>query len=247
MTAVLALERVANTAKAQHLELLKGYVCCIWNLRKATSIAKMGYMCASWKIATTINTNHCKLWYVTLFDHVFGSMCEEQERAALSAQTENPRTLSSLRVKNVNRHTDQAGRGRHPRNSHRCWALISFGLTNVSIVPSIKRVEVAILILFFLAFISSLSSYRFSFLRSYLLCASKTCTVTGIRRVGVAMLVIFSVVELSHLASVSNVSTVIGLRRLEVAIFVIVIFWAVISSFHVKQVNSHKDQAGRRG
>ena len=52
---------------------------------------------------------------------------------------------------------------------------------------------------------------------------SKVLTVTGIRRVAVAILVTVMVFELSHLVGVSKVSTVTGIRRVAVAILVTVI------------------------
>ena len=69
----------------------------------------------------------------------------------------------------------------------------------------------------------------------YHICVSEVSTVTGIRRVGVAILVIVIVFELSYLCGVSKVSTVTGIRRVAVAIHVLV----------VKSVNSHRDQACR--
>ena len=48
-------------------------------------------------------------------------------------------------------------------------------------------------------------------------------TVTGIRRVAVAILVTVMDFEVSHLCGVSKVSTVTGIRRVAVAILVTVI------------------------
>ena len=59
-------------------------------------------------------------------------------------------------------------------------------------------------------------------LHPYHICVSKVSTVTGIRRVAVAILVIVMDFELSHLCGVSKASTVTGIRRVAVAILVTV-------------------------
>ena len=70
-------------------------------------------------------------------------------------------------------------------------------------------------------------------------------TVTGIRRVAVAILVTVMDFELSHLCGVSKVSTVTGIRRIAVAIFVTVMDFELSHLCGcVKSVNSHRDQAG---
>ena len=60
-------------------------------------------------------------------------------------------------------------------------------------------------------------------LHPYHICVSKVSTVTGIRRVAVAIRVTVIVFELSYLCGVSKVSTVTGIRRIAVAILVTVI------------------------
>ena len=60
-------------------------------------------------------------------------------------------------------------------------------------------------------------------LHPYHICVSKVSTVTGIRRVAIAIPVIVIVCELSYLCGVSKVSTVTGIRRVAVAILVTVI------------------------
>ena len=75
---------------------------------------------------------------------------------------------------------------------------------------------------------------------------SKVSTVTGIRRVAVAILVTVMDFELSHLCGVSKVSTVTGIRRVGVAILVTVMDFELSHLCGcVKSVNSHRDQAGR--
>ena len=60
-------------------------------------------------------------------------------------------------------------------------------------------------------------------LHPYHICLSQVSTVTGIRRVAVAILVTVIVVELSYLCGVSKLSTVTGIRRVAVAILATVI------------------------
>ena len=83
-------------------------------------------------------------------------------------------------------------------------------------------------------------------LHPYHICVSKVSTVTGIRRVAVAILVIVMNFELSHLCGVSKVSTVTGIRRVAVTILVTVMDFELSHLCGcVKRVNSHRDQAGR--
>ena len=72
---------------------------------------------------------------------------------------------------------------------------------------------------------------------------SKVSTVTGIRRVAVAIHVSVIVFELSYLCGVSKVSTVTGIRRVAVAIHVSVIVFELSYLVGVsKSVNSYKNE-----
>ena len=58
---------------------------------------------------------------MTAFGHACGSICDVKQGPALSVKTKKTLApISYLCVKRVNSHKDQAGRGRHPRNCHRC-------------------------------------------------------------------------------------------------------------------------------
>ena len=67
---------------------------------------------------------------------------------------------------------------------------------------------------------------------------SKVSTVTGIRRVAVAILVTVIVFVLSHLVGVSKVSTVTGIRRVAVAILVTVIVFELSHLVGVSKVST---------
>ena len=78
-------------------------------------------------------------------------------------------------------------------------------------------------------------------------------TVTGMGRVGIAILEAVIVFGFSYLFGVSKVSTVTGMGRVGIAIleavivfgFSCLVFWLLISFWRVKSVNSHRDGAGR--
>ena len=75
-------------------------------------------------------------------------------------------------------------------------------------------------------------------LHPYLVGVSKVSTVTGIRRVAVAILVTVIVLELSYLVGVSKVSTVTGIRRVAVAVLVTVIVFELSYLVGVSNVST---------
>ena len=75
-------------------------------------------------------------------------------------------------------------------------------------------------------------------LHPYHICVSEVSTVTGIRRVAIAIHVIVIVLELSYLCGVSKVSTVTGIRWVAVAILVIVIVFELSYLCGVSKVST---------
>ena len=70
------------------------------------------------------------------------------------------------------------------------------------------------------------------------ICVSTVPTVTGIRRVAVAILVTVLVYELSYLVGVPKVSTVTGMRRVAVAILVTVLVFELSYLVGVSKVST---------
>ena len=143
--------------------------------------------------------------------------------------------------KKVNSHRDGAGRDRHPRNCHRFWLHILLACQKCqqsqgwggSGSPSSKLSSFLASHIFLACQkcqqsqgwggSGSPSSKLSSFLASYLVGVSKVSTVTGMGRVGVAILESVIVFGFSYLVGVSKVSTVTGMGRVGVAILETVI------------------------